>query len=989
MPKSRGKATQNRHENGLAAPGKRIGKQKSNSNLRPQPNGNASPPSSPVHSSPAEPQLTSFSSPHAVDPPNGTAAAAGTMATATKPLHVNGPSASPDFPILTSSEAHAFEAGLLGDTHAHGRADDLGGKASMAGIGDSLMLATTILRSCPLRDVIAILIILLQLPPTFLTIVNALYTLLTFVPPTPGVLPTLHEMLLGATGAPSLPTVILTDGLILLGWFCLWDSAQNYLLDLAQAVIAVSLGGAAAGKNGTTNGFLVCAAIVLASHLNRHNQVRYYGHRIVWAALSRVTSGQIEAPPQPGPPQDIIWTPRSWINRGFALHIFSQGVLRWIRRALMLRKNSTAESASNSADPESGLPSQSQRSNSIGADSNPDTSSSVSSDGRPPGQPPAPGQGKEKDTHSKRKRKQANLVRRLQPFWAALASTKVTVMKEMEQAQPSQDAVEADATDINNIGNANGQETSRVWITELLPTEIRFQGAAFQSASQDSTNTLHVGEDRSAGADKTKPFYVRLNGAAWFSTRIHLKNTFLDSSGETVDSWGGEIYGLTPLSSYFCEFIRCSDGRRISAVNVTSPQAPTAEQVSAPTSTHQSFRPSSPTTTLRNSIVAVDASLTELRNKLKKVRKEHKSSITSLRKEVDSLVVRSESAGNNDDRQRQRILQMKQNIQTANNASAEMSEQVDFLATLPEEEIQDYDVTKRQWEKSHAALKRARESLGEATKKANLEQSQLKSDILSVTQKRDRLKARLDKLNEQYERLSTATVSGQTAKAQRDSLRARAVIEREIKEGQIVLQIDSLDRERDQVLQKVAAVQQKVQLFQHQHHQQSTQSASYYLPTTTATTTDLLRSSAPTTPEGVIPNTRSFVPHAPTFPTFGPPGLPYSSQSVTPSLPPATLAFTTSGVSGSTLYREPTTRGRSSSMLSDVSGLTDHQDALSVGPGGVTEEYPAGGRNGWEPMSPAAQYGQPVVGSGGAGSNAKVMGSPPGSAPRLSPSQSL
>ena len=570
MPKSRGKATQNRHENGLAAPGKRIGKQKSNGNLRPQPNGNSTPPCSPLHSSPAVTHLTASS--QSADTPNGTAAAA-TMGSATKIPDVDGPAASPEYPILSEPEAHAFEAGLLGDVHGHARTEDLGAKVTMTSMGDSLTLAATILKSCPLRDVIAILIILLQLPPTFLTIINALYTLLTFVPPTPGLLPSLHEMLLGGTGAPSLPAILAMDLFILGMWMLLWERAQNYILDLSQAVIAVSLGGVAAGKNGTTNAFLICAAIVMASHANRHNTVRYYGHHILWGALSKVSSGRIQGPLQSDTVQDIAWTPRSWINRGFALHIFSQGVLRWVRRCLLKLQT---QSSSSTADPEAGL-SQSPRSNSISVDSNPDTCSSTSSDGRPPGQPPAAGLGKEKDLNAKRKRKQSHLVRRLQPFWAALASTKVTVLKEVEQAQPSQDAVEAEATDVNHIGNANPCETNRVWITELLPTGIRFQGAAFQRSSHGGDAT-HGGGDGVAGVDKTKPFYVRLNGADWSSTRFNLGHSFVDSSGETVDSWAGEIYGLTPLSSYYCEFLRSSNETLISAVHVTSPQAPTAEQ---------------------------------------------------------------------------------------------------------------------------------------------------------------------------------------------------------------------------------------------------------------------------------------------------------------------------------------------------------------------------------------------------------------------------
>ena len=50
----------------------------------------------------------------------------------------------------------------------------------------SLSILITVLRSCPLYDTIAILIVLLQIPPTFLTIIHLLFATLTFVPPSNG-----------------------------------------------------------------------------------------------------------------------------------------------------------------------------------------------------------------------------------------------------------------------------------------------------------------------------------------------------------------------------------------------------------------------------------------------------------------------------------------------------------------------------------------------------------------------------------------------------------------------------------------------------------------------------------------------------------------------------------------------------------------------------------------------------------------------------------
>ena len=73
-------------------------------------------------------------------------------------------------------------------------------------VRDHLVLAKTILTSCPLWDVIALLIVLLQLPPTIVSIIHVLFAGLTFVTPATTVtnltnLPTMQEILLGSGGA--------------------------------------------------------------------------------------------------------------------------------------------------------------------------------------------------------------------------------------------------------------------------------------------------------------------------------------------------------------------------------------------------------------------------------------------------------------------------------------------------------------------------------------------------------------------------------------------------------------------------------------------------------------------------------------------------------------------------------------------------------------------------------------------------------------------
>jgi hypothetical protein len=183
------------------------------------------------------------------------------------------------------------------------------------------------------------------------------------------------------------------------------------------------------------------------------------------------------------------------------------------------------------------------------SDSATDAASCVSTDGRVPGPFPT---AKERSVTGKKKKKQATHVRMQQPFWAALASTKVTVLKEYEPAQGHVDAEEAEAVGTSNMGNVDFKiRQNRVWITEIGATDISF-GVCLPS------NVAGVEDDDYSGDAHARAWHVRVNGASWISTKSRLAEQVVVGT-EVVDVWEGRIYGLTALSSYHCEFVRGED----------------------------------------------------------------------------------------------------------------------------------------------------------------------------------------------------------------------------------------------------------------------------------------------------------------------------------------------------------------------------------------------------------------------------------------------
>jgi hypothetical protein len=455
------------------------------------------------------------------------------------------------------------------------RADTTSKSASFS----MLSVPVTILTTCPIRDVLAILIILLQLPPTVLTVVQFLFATLTFVPPQAGTplsalsaFPSFTDIFQGSGGTPSLFTTIFADVSILLIWLVLWVPVQNFFLDLAQAVIAIALGGAAAGKNGTTNSIFICFVIILFSHLFRFRPLRQHIVHFLWTGLSRGGLEFLTSPPSAPTYLESFSTPHGWPRSLLGIHILAQGVVRIIRRSLS-RRDVTNLPTGKKTDPESGVP---QRTNSTKLEPTADVPNSSSTDGRPPGPPPAPLAHKDKASSGRRKRKQATHVRSQQPFWAALASTKVTVLKEMESSRAANDAEEANAKDANHIGNAVWRsEDDRVWISEVGFSDISFRVSLSSGASaQDQDDdTSSVG----SGIDKSKPFYIRVNGADWSSARIRQSEPIGFQGQEGTGYWVGEIFGLTALSNYYCEFVRTTSNEVFYSASLITSANPITE----------------------------------------------------------------------------------------------------------------------------------------------------------------------------------------------------------------------------------------------------------------------------------------------------------------------------------------------------------------------------------------------------------------------------
>ena len=901
-----------RHENGVVAPGKRITKQKSNGHLNASADGTSHFKTVPTSSSLAAGTTTRVSDSRTNDESPNTQAGFSSAEDSEKMSSEGSPEA-----LEIPSNGTSYTNGSI--EHAHRKIDVNAAKNPMVHDSSIWHLALTILRSCPLGDTLAILIFLLSLPPTMLTLTNALFAVLTFITPTgSSSIPTnFAEIFQGSGGTPSLATIIVTDILGLILWLVVWAPMQTLCIELAQAVVATQLGGGNASKKKGSDRTLLCMGIVTASHVARHQWTpkRLFGYdwSAILSSIPYVSKSPILVSKNGFIPSR---SPAGWLRILIALHILIQGLVHIARRWIQKREYSQPVSANKKMDPEAvaGSPVRpvvmtshepSLQGSSVASDSVSKIPSASTKEAR------------DKISSGKRKRKQGTYVRSQQPLWAAFAHTKITILREYEQSHTSSEITGANATDTRNLGSAPFVSENRcVWISDILPTSFRFNASSFTTSKSGATGSGNSYVNPTAGIDRSKPLYVRINDTDWTSTTFEPTGT-----DERADAkWTGEVFGLSPSSSYKCSFVQSEDGAVVHSVIVTTPPSLPAENgnirptkfwqtisanrlpdpfISSVVPAHRIHRPSSPTsptTTLKTSIAAFESNLSESQARQKRSKKDNKAASASLKKDIEIFSAKISKLGGEDKAHQNRHLQWNQHTRQADEAVLSLSREIDSMGCLPEDEIRLSKEQKAAWDDARTLETATRDALFRCKESAYREKSSIHAEAASTLQKRERLLARKSKLNDQRDRLESATSQGLDERQRKNSEQVARDDER--------AQIEKKHAEQKANCERI--VQENRHITSHTWHQVSIVESAFL----EQQTMNGPKNERPITPEGDLPGTVPYHSGAPAsrFPAFGCPD---------PS----------SGIrSQSGSFRHSDSRPRSTSILSGNSASADVED---------------------------------------------------------------
>ncbi|UKZ58119.1 hypothetical protein TrVGV298_011984 [Trichoderma virens] len=569
-------------------------------------------------------------------------------------------------------------------------------------------MVATVLKTLPMQDTLAILIILMQLPTLSLSIIYGIFTCLTF-------------------------------------------PIQDAILDLAKPIIAITLGGGTTYRNGGSRGLTTCFVWIVVNHVIRSTRTH-------WSRLARHIPEDWQVPSALSSTFEstsLMHDKRSafaWVRSGLAIHILTQGLVKYIREWYLRREKANA--AAGQHDPEAGKPIATISINGEVAHdagfNTPDTET-----GCPP-QPAPPA------STNKKRRKQSTQVRLQQPLWAALASTKIVVMKEYESSHVPSKSLGVNTTDIHNLGNAPfNTQPKQIWISYIGSDEVCFNTSDFPDLDDEpplpTTANGHA-ITRPAGVDTSKPFYVKVNNAFWQPTRI-FPVVEADDGGRGGTRWTGDIYGLRPSSKY------------VSSGPSRNPRERIATYPSPYPALSSRCNPIPPATTLSISIAAAEVRLNDEKNRLKTWRKEWKSRINALKKENELTDNQLASAGHSDDKYRQKIRQQETQKAQAERDTETQAEQLKKFDGSPE-----LAENKKRMERSYSNEKKlydlAQKSFREYKAKLESEVQSKDNEKSNLNTKRNKIATRIAKVENELANITDANNRGLNEVERRNRERA-------------------------------------------------------------------------------------------------------------------------------------------------------------------------------------------------------------------------
>lgn len=143
------------------------------------------------------------------------------------------------------------------------------------------------------------------------------------------------------------------------------------------------------------------------------------------------------------------------------------------------------------------------------------------------------------------------------------------------------------------------------------------------------------------------------------------------------------------------------------------------------------------------------------------------------------------------------------------------------MGSIPEEDLEQWRAMKLLWEEGKEMQQSAREDFFRCKDAAQQEKLAVQAEASTTVQKRERLQARRTKLNDQHDRLLTATTEGLNEKGRREAEQAAKATERHLMEEKGSEQIASISKAIEDIQYQTQQVSQQAEMLSsaYQPHQ--------------------------------------------------------------------------------------------------------------------------------------------------------------------------
>ena len=254
-----------------------------------------------------------------------------------------------------------------------------------------------------------------------------------------------------------------------------------------------------------------------------------------------------------------------------------------------------------------------------------------------------------------------------------------------------------------------------------------------------------------------------------------------------------------------------------------------------PLQPHRPSSPTSPKTTLLNSIAACEASRVEALARQKRSRKDYKAACASLKKENDIHNSKLAKIAAEDKAHHNRHMQWNQQTRQADEAHAAMSTELASIGCIPEEEQTQWNLRKSDLETAKEQKFNVQTDISRYEESVEQEKAAFQTEAANTMQKRERLTARATKLQEQLQRLQSANAQGLDEKERREAELAAKAQDRRQSDERTQAHLNSFKKSIGEVQRNIQQDMQQIQDFSNAYNQQQIINAALDTSTVPAT----------------------------------------------------------------------------------------------------------------------------------------------------------